>query len=128
MFSFNMTMLGESESNKHVQPGTTERVFEQCLYSGQSLLLSPCERRRFIKVIVQHYFDDKEAHALGTIDDSNSGLMINQMIIKPGSTVVVPSSGGLLMRYSQAESGAGLILPILIVSAADEREFSRLSY
>lgn len=126
MNSFEMTMLGENESTGLIQPGTAERVFEQCLYPGQQLVLAPCERRRFIRIIVGNYFPDKEAYALGEVLGIESGLQLNQVTVQPGSTVVVPSSGGLRMKHHQPESGQGLILPILLVSAADERQHSRV--
>lgn len=121
-----MKMLGDEESTGLIQPGTAERVFEQCLFPGQTLILAPCERRRFLRVITQDYFLDKEAHALGSVPGIESGLQLNQLTIKPGSTVLVPSSGGLRMTHHQPESGQGLILSILLVSASDERQYSRV--
>lgn len=125
MDSFSIKMLGD-DAEHLTRHGAGERVFEQCLYPGQQLVLSPCERRRWLKVIVGDYFEDKEAHALGDTAGIDSGLIVNQLTLKPGSAVTLNAAGGVRLQHNQPESGQGLILPVVLVSTVDERQHSRV--
>lgn len=121
-----MTQLGPDAEVLYCTPGTAERCFEQLLYPGQQLTLTPSERRRSIRVIVLDYVLGNEAEALGAATDSTSGLMVQGMTLRPGSTFTVPAQGGIRMQHHQPEQGQGLVLPVLLVSTADERELSRV--
>ncbi|EPE3188049.1 hypothetical protein ACSHJY_004352 [Cronobacter sakazakii] len=129
MLTHDLMMLGEDAAAKYTQPGTAERVFMQLLYPGQSLLLAPCQRRRLLRVIVHGYIQDKEADALGIVPGADAGLIVGSSVshvIQPGSQIVLMPQLSHRLQYRQASTGAGLILPLLLLSVVDEREHCRV--
>lgn len=127
MLNFDMILLGEREAAAYPRPG--ELVFQQLLYPGQSLVLAPCQRRRLLRVIVQDYIQDKEAEALGIVPGADAGLIVGNSgscAVQPRSQIVLMPQLQHRLQYRQQPAGAGLILPLLLLSVVDERDYARI--